>query len=83
MNNVKLSDLSRRRFIAAAGLASGTAVFAPRLLFAQETGIVPTMINEAARAKPRLKFTRFVATSAFSRAQVGILQFSRVRAASS
>src|SRR5258705_4150776 len=51
MNNVKLSALSRRRFIAAAGLASGTAVFAPRLLFAQETGIVPTMINEAARAK--------------------------------
>src|SRR5260370_10585863 len=51
MNNVKLSDLSRRRFIAGAGLAAGTAVFAPRLLFAQETGIVPTMINEAARAK--------------------------------
>src|SRR5260370_401319 len=51
MNNVNLSNLSRRRFIAAAGLGVGTAVFAPRLLFAQETGIVPTMINEAARAK--------------------------------
>jgi glyoxylase-like metal-dependent hydrolase (beta-lactamase superfamily II) len=46
-----MADLSRRRFIAAAGLGAGTAVFAPRLLFAQETGIVPTMINEAARAK--------------------------------
>jgi glyoxylase-like metal-dependent hydrolase (beta-lactamase superfamily II) len=45
------SNLSRRRFIAAAGLGATTAVFAPRLLFAQETGIVPTMINEAARAK--------------------------------
>src|SRR5260370_7711251 len=51
MNNVNLSSFSRRRFIAAAGLGTATAVFAPRLLFAQETGIVPTMINEAARAK--------------------------------
>ncbi len=51
MNNVNHSNLSRRRFIAAAGLGVGTAVFAPRLLFAQEAGIVPTMINEAARAK--------------------------------
>jgi glyoxylase-like metal-dependent hydrolase (beta-lactamase superfamily II) len=51
VNDVSLSNLSRRRFIAAAGLGAATAVFAPRLLFAQETGIVPTMINEAARAK--------------------------------
>src|ERR1700687_3128356 len=46
-----MANLSRRRFIAAAGLGAATAVFAPRLLFAQETGIVPTMINAAARAK--------------------------------
>src|ERR1700716_3638176 len=46
-----LSRLSRRGFLAEAGLGAATAVFAPRLLFAQETGIVPTMINEAARAK--------------------------------
>ena len=46
-----LSSLSRRGFLAAAGLGTATAVFAPRLLFAQETGIVPTMINAAARAK--------------------------------
>src|SRR5260370_22087808 len=51
MNNVNLSNLSRRSFIAAAGLGAATAVFAPRLLFAQEIGIGPTMINEAARAK--------------------------------
>src|SRR5258705_13867825 len=51
MNNVNLSSLSRRRFIAAAGLGAATAGFAPRLFFAQETGIVPTMINEAVRAK--------------------------------
>src|SRR5260370_25833360 len=51
MNNVTLPNLSRRRFVAAAGLGAATAVIAPRLFFAQETGIVPTMINEAARAK--------------------------------
>src|SRR6266403_1533624 len=51
MNNANLSNLSRRRFVAVAGLGAATAVFAPRLLFAQETGIVPTMNNEAARAK--------------------------------
>src|ERR1700687_3343053 len=45
-----MAHLSRRRFIAAAGLGVST-VCAPRLLFAQETGIVPTMINDAARAK--------------------------------
>jgi glyoxylase-like metal-dependent hydrolase (beta-lactamase superfamily II) len=45
-----MANLSRRRFIAAAGLGV-SAVCAPRFLFAQETGIVPTMINEAARAK--------------------------------
>src|SRR5260370_12926352 len=51
MNNVNLSNLSRRRFITAAGLAGAAAVCVPRLLFAQETGIVPTMISEAGRAK--------------------------------
>src|SRR5216684_2332167 len=51
MNNVNLPNLSRRRFVAVAGLGAATAACAPRLLFAQETGIVPTMITEAARAK--------------------------------
>ena len=50
MNNVNLPHLSRRRFIAAAGLG-GTVAFVPRLLFAQEKGIVPTMIDDAAQAK--------------------------------
>jgi len=81
MNNVNLSNLSRRRFIAAAGLGAATAVFAPRLLFAQETGIVPTMINEAVRAKIEVHPLR--RNISVLEAQVGILRFSRVRAASS
>jgi hypothetical protein len=79
VNDVSLSNLSRRRFIAAAGLGAATAVFAPRLLFAQETGIVPTMINEAARAKIEVHPLR----RNISVLEVGILQFSRVRGASS
>jgi glyoxylase-like metal-dependent hydrolase (beta-lactamase superfamily II) len=58
VNNVSLSNLSRRRLIAAAGLGAATAVFAPRLLFAQKTGILPTMINEAARAKIEVHLLR-------------------------
>ena len=58
MNNVNLSNLSRRRFVAAAGLGAAAAVFAPRLLSAQKTGIVPTMINEAARAKIQVRTLR-------------------------
>jgi len=50
MNNVNLAHLSRRRFIAAAGLGA-TVAFVPRLLFAQKKGIVPTMIDAAAQAK--------------------------------
>ena len=50
MNNVNLPHLSRRRFIATAGLG-GTVAFVPGLLFAQEKGIVPTMIDDAAQAK--------------------------------
>src|SRR6266436_8530584 len=46
-----VANLSRRRFVAAAGLGAAATVCAPRLLFAQETGIVPTMFNEAARAE--------------------------------
>jgi glyoxylase-like metal-dependent hydrolase (beta-lactamase superfamily II) len=41
---------SRRSFIAFAGL-SATASFMPRWLFAEPLGIVPTMVNAAARAK--------------------------------
>src|SRR5260370_25779340 len=52
-----MANLSRRRFIAAAGLGV-SAVFARRFLFAQETGIVPTMINGAARAKIEVQALR-------------------------
>jgi hypothetical protein len=51
-------SLSRRGFLAAAGLGAAAAIFAPRLLFTQETGIVPTMINEAARAKIEVRRQR-------------------------
>src|SRR5215813_12886997 len=50
MNNADLKHLSRRRFIATAGLGA-TVAFVPRLLFAQKKGIVPTMIDDAAQAK--------------------------------
>src|SRR5215472_18178117 len=50
MNDVNLRHLSRRRFIATAGLGA-TVAFVPRLLFAQKKGIVPTMIDDAAQAK--------------------------------
>ena len=51
MNSANPPHLSRRHFIAAAGLGA-TAAFLPRLLFAQQKkGIVPTMIDSAAKAK--------------------------------
>src|SRR5260370_41184215 len=39
------------RCVGGGGLGAPTAGFAPRLVFARETGVVPTMLNEAARAK--------------------------------
>jgi len=50
MKDNKSSAFSRRRFIASTSVAAAGLV-APRLLFAQETGIVPTMIHEASQAK--------------------------------
>ena len=51
MNSANPPHLSRRHFIAAAGLGA-TAAFVPRFLFAQQKkGIVPTMIDSAATAK--------------------------------
>jgi len=50
MNNLDLSNLSRRNFIAVAGSAVAAVAFAPRCLFAQNKGIVPTMIDDAAKA---------------------------------
>src|SRR5260370_992996 len=55
INNVDLPIFTRRRLIAAAVFAAASVYFVPMtrrgLLFAQETGIVPTMLNESARAK--------------------------------
>ena len=57
MNNIGMSNISRRNFIAVAGSAAAAVAFAPRFLFAQnkvadELGkrIVPTMIDTAAKA---------------------------------
>jgi glyoxylase-like metal-dependent hydrolase (beta-lactamase superfamily II) len=50
MNITKLPIISRRRFIAAVSF-SGAALLASRQLLAEEEGIVPTMIKEAAGAK--------------------------------
>jgi glyoxylase-like metal-dependent hydrolase (beta-lactamase superfamily II) len=46
-----LSQLSRRDFIALAGLEAAAVAFSPRLVFAQKKGIVQTMIDSAAKAK--------------------------------
>ena len=42
---------SRRHFFAMAGLTAGAGFVARRSLFAMEEGIVPTMVNAAAKAK--------------------------------
>jgi len=49
MTRLDPSNLSRRSFLAVAGSAAAVA-FAPRFLFAQKKGIVPTMIDDAAKA---------------------------------
>jgi len=50
MNNFDLSNPSRRHFISIVGSAAAAVAFAPRFLFAENKGIVPTMIDEAATA---------------------------------
>jgi glyoxylase-like metal-dependent hydrolase (beta-lactamase superfamily II) len=50
MNNLDLSNLSRRNFIAVAGFSAAAVAFVPRFLFAENKGIVPTMIDAAAKA---------------------------------
>jgi glyoxylase-like metal-dependent hydrolase (beta-lactamase superfamily II) len=46
-----LTGISRRRFLAVAGLTTSAAALARRSLFAAEEGIVPTMVHAAATAK--------------------------------
>jgi hypothetical protein len=50
MNTSNLSNLSRRHFISAS-LGASLLILAPRRLFAEETGVVPTMIQAASQAK--------------------------------
>jgi glyoxylase-like metal-dependent hydrolase (beta-lactamase superfamily II) len=50
MNTSSLSNLSRRHFISAS-LGASALIRAPRRLFAEERGIVPTMIQAASQAK--------------------------------
>jgi glyoxylase-like metal-dependent hydrolase (beta-lactamase superfamily II) len=50
MNDLDTSDLSRRKFISLAASAMAAVAFAPRLVFGANKGIVPTMIDAAAKA---------------------------------
>lgn len=50
MNNLDISHLSRRNFIALAGAAAAAIAFDPRSVFAESKGIVSTMIDEASKA---------------------------------
>jgi glyoxylase-like metal-dependent hydrolase (beta-lactamase superfamily II) len=51
MNQTESFEISRRRLFAMAGISAGAALFVRRPLFANEEGIVPTMVNAAAKAK--------------------------------
>jgi glyoxylase-like metal-dependent hydrolase (beta-lactamase superfamily II) len=50
MNTSSLSNLSRRHFISAS-LGASALILDPRRVFAEETGLVPTMIQAASQAK--------------------------------
>ena len=51
MQKIEVAKVSRRRVLAMAGVSAGAALFARRPLFAKDEGIVPTMVNAAAKAK--------------------------------
>ena len=51
MKNSQPIAISRRSLFAMAGLSAGATLLARRPLFAKEEGIVPTMVNAAAKAK--------------------------------
>ena len=51
MNTRLDSDISRRRFLASASMATTVALLDPRHLFAEETGLVEHALKEAATAK--------------------------------
>jgi beta-lactamase superfamily II metal-dependent hydrolase len=51
MKNDNPYAFSRRRFITLTGAGVAAVAFAPRVLFAENPGIVPTMIADASKAK--------------------------------
>jgi len=51
MTQAQSSRTSRRRLLALAGISTAATVLTRRALFAEEEGVVPTMINAAAKAK--------------------------------
>ena len=51
MNNERSLFVSRRRFLTSVGAGITVSIITPHLLFAQKKGIVPTMIDDAARAE--------------------------------
>lgn len=51
MERLERTGTSRRDFLELAGLSAGAVLLARQRLFADEQGIVPTMVNAAAKAK--------------------------------
>ena len=51
MKPIEATRISRRRLLTAAGVSAGATLLSTRPLFGKEDGIVPTMINAAAKAK--------------------------------
>jgi glyoxylase-like metal-dependent hydrolase (beta-lactamase superfamily II) len=51
MQQIESFGISRRRLLAVAGFSAGATLLARRPLLANEEGIVPTMVNAAAKAK--------------------------------
>ena len=51
MKRPESTGTSRRKFFELAGASAGAALLSRRRLFADEQGIVPTMVNAAAKAK--------------------------------
>ena len=51
MTQIESTRISRRRLLALASASAGATLFLSRRLFAEDEGIVPTMVNAAAKAK--------------------------------
>lgn len=58
MTQIESTKISRRRLLALAGVSTGATVLVRRPLFANDDGIVPTMVNAAAKAKISVRAIR-------------------------